>query len=199
MYENHWGIKPYEYDDEYDDYLMHYGIKGMKWKNHVKKAKKYLKKGYKKVRDRVVYGPSTYSGVYSWMPAGYANYKIQKNLRKQMQHALANQLFTRDYNKRKKLNDEIFNRAEQSLMDPNKFPKRLRKQKFINRMTDYKQKHPRGNTWTRFENIKMQNAGALTTYARGRANSRDRKKNKRKYQKAIGTANKSMKRIGKMF
>lgn len=30
--ENHWGIKPHEYDD---DYLMHYGVPGMKWKNHV--------------------------------------------------------------------------------------------------------------------------------------------------------------------
>ncbi len=44
MYENHWGIKPYEYDDEYDDYLMHYGIKGMKWKNHVKKLQYSIEK-----------------------------------------------------------------------------------------------------------------------------------------------------------
>lgn len=196
MYENHWGIKPYEYDD---DYLMHYGIKGMKWKNHVKKAKKYLKKGYKKVRDRVVYGPNTYSGVYSWMPAGYANYKIQKNLRKQMQHALANQLFTRDYNKRKKLNDEIFGRAEQSLIDPNKVPKRLLNKKFMNKMTKYKKKHPQANSGTRLEHDKMQIAGNLTMYARGRANSRDRKKMKGDTRKAIGTASKSMKRIGKMF
>lgn len=56
MYENHWGVKPYEYDDEYDDYLMHYGIKGMKWKNHVYKtydeAKGYVKKGAKYVKKK---------------------------------------------------------------------------------------------------------------------------------------------------
>lgn len=58
MYENHWGIKPYEDDDYYDfdDYLMHYGIKGMKWKNHVYKtydeAKGYVRKGAKYIKKK---------------------------------------------------------------------------------------------------------------------------------------------------
>lgn len=43
MYEKHWG---FSYDD---DYLMHYGIKGMKWKNHVYKKYNKLKKRFKHI------------------------------------------------------------------------------------------------------------------------------------------------------
>ncbi len=44
MYEKHWG---FNYND--DDYLMHYGIKGMKWKNHVYKKYNKLKKRFKHI------------------------------------------------------------------------------------------------------------------------------------------------------
>lgn len=44
MYERHWG---FSYND--DDYLMHYGIKGMKWRNHVYKKYNKLKKRFKRI------------------------------------------------------------------------------------------------------------------------------------------------------
>lgn len=44
MYEKHWG---FNYND--DDCLMHYGIKGMKWKNHVYKKYDKLKKRFKHI------------------------------------------------------------------------------------------------------------------------------------------------------